>query len=347
MGVTIKQIAQEVGLSWPAVSQILNQRGRFAEDTRKRVMAAAAKHGYRPNASARALRQQSSKMVGVLFRNDAGNPLTNMSAFEYLLGINQRFQDADYGTLLIRAGELAQEGDIEPRVFRERLVDGVIVVGSLPELLIERVNRLAQRVIWVDSPVWNKTCCVRRDEHAAGETCARVLADLGYKSVTFVARSKNRLLHHSQASREAGARAGAKANKVRIRVINWPEDEPQQEYAALQELIAGGDGIVAGTLPVARRIAHHAATIHRTPGYDFGMVCCDDSFDTQTAWPSLSRVSFHRYELGVQAGDMMLQLLAAPDKAPRSYLKADSWSAGCSAWGPDATPTRKNSAVKA
>lgn len=338
MGVTIKQLAEEAGLSWPAVSQILNQRGRFAPDTRKRVMALAAKRGYRPNSSARALRTQSAKMVGVLFRNDAGNPLTNMSAFEYLLGINQRFQDADYGTLLIRAGELAQAGDIEPRVFRERLVDGVIVVGTLPDPLIDRLRALAQRVIWVDAPVWADTCCVRRDEHAAGDACVRALAGLGYTSMAFVARELSRQSHHSHASRAAGAKAAARACKVKLRTINYPEEGHAQEFAALQNLLTPDVGIIASSVPVARRIAHGAACLHRAPGYDFGLVCCDDSVDTQTGWRSLSRVSFDRYGLGEQAGGMMLSLLATPDAPPPSYLGQSTWMPGCTAWGPRPGP---------
>ena len=335
MGVTIKQIAQEVGLSWPAVSQILNQRGRFAVETRKKVLAVAAKHGYRPNSSARALRDQSSKLVGVLFRNDPNNPLTNMSAFEYLLGINQRFQEADLGTLLIRASELLVAGDVvEPRVFRERLVDGVIVVGDMPELLVNRVKALSQRVIWLDGPVWTETCCLRRDEYGAGFKCAQALVRLGYRQITLITRELKRLTHHSHLARAAGAKAAAEAAGVPVKAIHWPEVAGEEEFAALNRELRGDVGLIATSLPTARRIMHGAASLGRLPGYHFGLVCCDDSFDTCTGWNTLSRVAFDRYGMGERAASMMLSLLADPAVPPATVTVESPWHPGSSAWGP-------------
>ena len=336
MGVTIKEIALEAGVSWPAVSQILKHRGRFSTETRERVLAVVAKHKYKPNSSARALRQQSSKLVGVLFRNDPANALTNMTAFEYLLGINQRFQDADLATLLIRAGELAQ-GDTEPRVFRERLVDGVIVVGAFPGELVERVRSLSQHIIWLDAPVWTETCCVRRDEHAAGFSCGQALVDLGYKKICFLGRDVvlgDARAHHSHASREAGARQAAEVNQIQFETIHWPEMDPARQIEALEDALKPDVGIIAGSLPIARRMDHGAASLGYLPGYDYGMVCCDDSYDVQACWNGLCRVEFNRYGLGEKAAEMMLSLLADPENPPVSYLKKDAWCIGNSAWGP-------------
>jgi LacI family transcriptional regulator len=334
VGITIKQIATEVGLSWPAVSQILNNRGRFAADTREKVLAAASKHGYRPNSSARALRKQSSKLIGVLFRNDPQNTFTNMVAFESLLGINQRFQEADYSTILIRAGELAAGNDTDPRVFRERLVDGVIVVGAVPKPLLDRVTSLSQRVIWLDTDFWTDTCCVRRDEHAAGYECVQRLADLGYSKVTYVSREPSRLAHHSHRTRELGARQAAQNHGVQLDSIHWPEGDRELEYRALRDSLNSEIGIVAGSLPIARRIFHGAQEVGKSAGYDYGMVCCDDSFDTYTTWKGLSRVIYNRYHLGGVAADMMLKLLDDPANPPASHLKKEPWIAGYSAWGP-------------
>jgi DNA-binding LacI/PurR family transcriptional regulator len=338
VGITIKQIATEVGLSWPAVSQILNNRGRFAADTRERVLAVAAKRGYRPNSSARALRQQSSKLVGVLFRNNPSNALTNMVAFESFLGINQRFQEEDFATVLIRAGELERSDSSEPRVFRERLVDGVIVVGGVPEPLLSRVRALSQHVIWLDTDIWNDTCCVRRDEQAAGEQCVKVLAELGYKKVAFIAREASRHGHHSHYSREAGAKLAAQASRIRLQSINWPEEDPQLEYEALVDLLKPDMGLVAGSLPIARRVIHGAESLGLSAGYDFGLVCCDESFDTQANWRGLSRIDFDRYALGEKAAEMMLSLLATPSTPPPSYVQKNKWVIGCTAWGPTLTP---------
>lgn len=64
--VTAKDIGNALGLSQPTVSRILNGTAghRVAEGTRLRVIEAAARMGYRPNAVARSLRRRRTNIVG-------------------------------------------------------------------------------------------------------------------------------------------------------------------------------------------------------------------------------------------------------------------------------------------
>jgi DNA-binding LacI/PurR family transcriptional regulator len=66
MPVTSKDIANELGLSQPTVSRILSggHGHRIAEATRQRVLEAAKRMDYRPNAVARSLRRQRTNIVG-------------------------------------------------------------------------------------------------------------------------------------------------------------------------------------------------------------------------------------------------------------------------------------------
>ena len=58
MSVTIKEIARLTGLSVPTVGNVLGRSAdRYSAETRRRVMEAARELGYRPNSSARAMRQ--------------------------------------------------------------------------------------------------------------------------------------------------------------------------------------------------------------------------------------------------------------------------------------------------
>lgn len=67
--VTIKDIAQELGVSFQAVSQALNPRkntSRIAESTRQRILKKAEQMGYRRHQAARTLRSGRSGLLGVL-----------------------------------------------------------------------------------------------------------------------------------------------------------------------------------------------------------------------------------------------------------------------------------------
>src|SRR5579864_6647042 len=74
--VTLRDVAQRAGVHPATASRALNPETKIlvSEDTARRVAAAAAALGYRPNAVARSLRTRRSHTIGVLIP-DLTNPL--------------------------------------------------------------------------------------------------------------------------------------------------------------------------------------------------------------------------------------------------------------------------------
>lgn len=71
--VTIKSIAQELGISFSTVSKALNGNPAIKEETREMVVEKARELGYTPNSLAKGLRGDSTKTIAVIF-NDIENP---------------------------------------------------------------------------------------------------------------------------------------------------------------------------------------------------------------------------------------------------------------------------------
>ncbi|MCV2395680.1 LacI family transcriptional regulator [Actinotalea sp. M2MS4P-6] len=63
--VRIRDVAQDAGVSPQTVSNVLNDQGRFTEETRARVLASVERTGYRPNRAARQLRTRRSRLIGL------------------------------------------------------------------------------------------------------------------------------------------------------------------------------------------------------------------------------------------------------------------------------------------
>lgn len=63
---TSHDVAREAGVSQSVVSRAFSPNGKIAPATRQRVLSAAKKLGYHPNAFARSLVQQRTRIVGVL-----------------------------------------------------------------------------------------------------------------------------------------------------------------------------------------------------------------------------------------------------------------------------------------
>src|SRR5580698_10046499 len=73
--ITLRKLAEHVGLSRTTISMILNdvpEAMRFPEETRERVVESAKRLGYRPNYFARALGSSRTYLIGVV-APDFGN----------------------------------------------------------------------------------------------------------------------------------------------------------------------------------------------------------------------------------------------------------------------------------
>jgi DNA-binding LacI/PurR family transcriptional regulator len=64
---TMQDIADHLGVSRQLVSMVLRDRPGPSAESRERILAAATELGYRPNASARQLRQSRTRLIGAVF----------------------------------------------------------------------------------------------------------------------------------------------------------------------------------------------------------------------------------------------------------------------------------------
>ena len=62
--VTLKQVAAEAEVSFQTVSKVINGNAKVSEETRARIWRAIRALGYQPDALARDLRTQRSRMLG-------------------------------------------------------------------------------------------------------------------------------------------------------------------------------------------------------------------------------------------------------------------------------------------
>ena len=66
MATSIKDVAKEAGVSIATVSRVLNDIDVVNEETKKKVLEAIEKLGYRPNIVARSLKTQRTRTIGVV-----------------------------------------------------------------------------------------------------------------------------------------------------------------------------------------------------------------------------------------------------------------------------------------
>lgn len=129
--VGLKDLAHYLGLSTATISTVLNGTPAAAEiprTTQERILAAAEKFNYRPNALARSLRGMRSHTVGVLVPeiSEGYGALVLGAVGDYLLSKGYFFFVATHR----RKRELMEE---YPHILRQRSVEGFIVIDTALE----------------------------------------------------------------------------------------------------------------------------------------------------------------------------------------------------------------------
>ena len=108
MRTTIKDIAQETGLSITTVSLILNGKGKkFPPDTKDLVLVAAKKLNYRPNQLAVGLLKKHTQTLGLIIPD-----ISNVFFSEFAKGVEDRGREEQYSIILCNyPGEVASWAD--------------------------------------------------------------------------------------------------------------------------------------------------------------------------------------------------------------------------------------------
>jgi LacI family transcriptional regulator len=175
---TLADVARLAGLSPTAASQILNGKPetRFSKDSHRRVLAAAAELGYRPNMGARALRTDRSLTIG--FISDV--VATTRFASGLIRGALVEAERAGHVVLVLETGgEDAREAEAVAAVL-DRQVDGIIFATMRARELVVPEVHASTRVVMLNATSPSYGHAVLPDEEEGGRRAVDLLAAAGH-----------------------------------------------------------------------------------------------------------------------------------------------------------------------
>ncbi|MFC9913328.1 LacI family DNA-binding transcriptional regulator [Streptomyces sp. NPDC127197] len=181
---TIRDVAEHAGVSKSLVSLVLRGSGQVRPEKREAVLRAVRELGYRPNAAARSLSEQRTRTVGVLL-NDLRNPWF----VDLLDGLNSLLHDNGLHMLLADARLNRRTGHDLTGPFLDLRVDGLIVVGTLPDpaALGTVADRIPLVVAGAREPVPTGVDVVAGDDERGTRLVTEHLIGLGHRRIAHIA----------------------------------------------------------------------------------------------------------------------------------------------------------------
>jgi LacI family transcriptional regulator len=321
MSASLKSIAASTNLSVRTVAYILNtDRAKlFRPETRERVEAAAAALGYRPNSAAQAMRRGRFDAVGLIQATRADRGL--LSVFT-LAAIEDELLQRDHRLVLSMVpDERLTSEERMPKILREWSVDGLMVAynAAAPTAFRERLDQARIPAVWINTKADANT--VFPDDLGAAAQATRHLISLGHRRIThfrcFPGSSQS---HYSVVDRQRGyEKAMTEAGLKPAYMI------PEQLLLPSERIDFVTRTLTAPDRPTA--IIAYGAQDHVLPclvasmrlnlqlGKELSLCGFSDGAMTESGI-SISTMEIPTYVIGQEAVRMLMERIAATDKAP-------------------------------
>jgi LacI family transcriptional regulator, galactose operon repressor len=312
---TIRDVAEQAGVSIATVSRVLNDRADVSVETRERVREVARSVGYIADPSARALVTQRTQLVAVVVGDNAGHRDLSLLFFGHVLSaISRRLARAGYDALLLQPAELGLHHRFDAAIL-------IGVDGNDPLITDLWVRSLPY--VGVDVRVGGRRNAFVGSDHAAGVRLALAhLYELGHRRIAHVAGARNTV---------AGAdRIAAFRREARVLGLDLPDEYVREaDFSS-----AGGYDATCALLALAERptailaasdlMALAALAAIRDaglqPGGDVAVVGFDDIEAASLAHPPLTTIRQNREKLGTIAAERALELIEHADLRPSDTI---------------------------
>ncbi|WP_332843091.1 LacI family DNA-binding transcriptional regulator [Paraclostridium sp. AKS73] len=190
--VTIKDVAKEAGVATSTVSRVLSNNPKISEETKAKVNEAIKKLNYKPNAIARSLANNKTKILGVVLPSEADDLLTNPFFINAMKGMSIYAQNKNYYITYVFAKDGKKEFESIKEITNTNLIEGIILLRvnendesikflnniEFPFVAIGRPEK-TEDILWVDN-----------DNFQAMYNVVNRLIQKGHKKIGFIGAIK-------------------------------------------------------------------------------------------------------------------------------------------------------------
>ncbi|MEQ1954117.1 LacI family DNA-binding transcriptional regulator [Mesorhizobium sp. CN2-181] len=312
---TIADVAKLAGVSAISVSRALREPGRVSDELRRQIEAAVETLGYVPDPNARALASARADVIGVLVPS-----LTNNVFADVVRGIYDGLGDRSFQ---IQMGNTHYSGLEEERLLQVFLGQrpAALIVSGLDQTpaackLLEGAGCPVVQIMEIgDHPV---DMMIGFSHFEGGRVATQHMIDRGYKRIGFIGarmdpRSQRRLAGYRAAVEAAGLYDPRLVNTTPAPSSVSLGCELLRDTLArtptLDAVFCNNDDLALGVLFECHRAGIEVPR-------KLGICGFNDLEMMHVAFPSVTTIRTHRYEIGRRAVTMALEKLSGNNVEP-------------------------------
>lgn len=312
--VTITDIARLAGVSPGAVSFALNGRPGVSEETRRRILAIADQHEWRPSSTARALVGARAGVVGLAVNRPARTLGTEAFFTDLIAGAQSSLAQRRIALQLAVVPSIDEEIATYHRWRSANQVDGVIVLDPRendPRPATLRSLGLPAIVIGGRPSGLEGPATIWLDDAQAARSVFGYLAGLGHQRMVYISGPEE----YEHVRLRSGVLAALADRGVAGETIAT-DYSPLEVSAIMRELLSrrerptavvfDNDVMTIAGLSVAQEMGVVV------PG-ELSLASFDDSVVTGLVHPSITCLTRDTFRLGESAAEFLLEQIESPD----------------------------------
>ena len=312
--ISMKEIAKLSGVSVATVSRVINNNGRFSEETRQHVEKVMREHGYTQNFVAKSLRMQKSYTVGILVPD-----IENVFFAKVVKQLETTLFDRGYSTIICNTDRNEEKEISYLQMLEGKMIDGLVVISGKkdfdPTALKNKIP-----VICIDrKPInTNASILIQSDHENGGYLATKSLIEKQCKHIVILV---SRSTLSSTKERLAGFKKALVEAKIPFSDDNIISLNKEKSYITGAEQLVieklQSNKKVDGIFAVNDRLAIGAlrATQHlglKVPE-DIKIIGFDDDPITHYTSPHISSVRQNTDAIAEVAATYLLKLMELPD----------------------------------
>jgi len=308
--ISIKEIAKLSHVSVATVSRVINNNGRFSEETRQRVQQIIDEYGYTANMAAKSLRMSKSKTIGLIV------PSIDNEWFSHLvLEIEKYFFDKNYSVFICNTSQDEKKEIAYFKSLDSKMVDGIICISGIEEIPTDTITRDIPIVCIDRKPKDHANAYyVESNHYSGGYLATEELIKKGCQRIAIVSRNKTLSVNKQRMEgyRQALKDYGLEEYKELQLLLDPSEANYEGARVAINKLIKSGisfDGVFATNDWRAYGVMVGLAENHIHVPEDVKVIGFDDISISYSSHPSMSTIRQDILGLARQASSLLLDLM--------------------------------------
>ncbi|MFB9760012.1 catabolite control protein A [Ectobacillus funiculus] len=301
MNVTIYDVAREANVSMATVSRVVNGNPNVKPTTRKKVLEAIDRLGYRPNAVARGLASKKTTTVGVIIPD-----ISNIFYAELARGIEDIATMYKYNIILSNSDQNKEKEMHLLNTMLGKQVDGIVFMGeNITKEHVEEFEKSPVPIVLAASfDGENITPSVNIDYEQAAYDAIKHLLDKGHTRIGFVSGpyAEAALNHKKQLGyQKALAEAGIPYDEALVAEGDYTYDSGMEAYEKLAELESKPTAVFVSSDEMALGVIHAAQDQGVHIPSELEVIGFDNTRLATMVRPQLTTVVQPMYDIGAVA----------------------------------------------